>query len=581
MMTNKELADIFTLIADLLQIKGDVIYKILAYRKAAESLTNLGRDARAVWEEGGVPALIEIPGVGKAIAEKIDELLTTGELSFLTKLGSEIPLSLAEMMPVPDLGPKKIKLFYDELGVKDLAGLEQAAAEGQLRSLPGMGEKSEAKILAGIESLKRRQEIGERTPIEKAWPFAQDQLALLRAVPGVTAAETAGSLRRMRETVGDLDILVAAHDSAPVMEAFVSQPGVSRVLGQGTTKASIEFSNGTRAQVWVHPPERFGTALQYATGSKDHNVRLREIALDQGLSLSEHAIVNTGTGEEILCAAEEDVYAALGLEWVTPEMREDRGEVRLARAHKLPKLIRAEDVRSSLHNHSHYSDGKNTMREMALAAIEKGYEVLAFTDHSYSLGIVQGVNADDLLKQREEVNALQDELGDRIRLLLGVEMEIRADGSLDFEDDVLRQLDLVIGALHVSLRQPREQVTLRMLNAIRNPYVNIIAHPTGRQIPDREPADLDMDAIFEAALENDTALEINANPRRLDLKDVYAKRAAEMGIKLSINTDAHRTTHFDLLHFGIATARRGWVTKEQVINCWSPVELLAWLGRNK
>lgn len=580
-MTNKELADIFTLIADLLQIKGDVIYKILAYRKAAESLTNLGRDARTVWEEGGIPALIEIPGVGKAIAEKIDELLKTGELSFLTQLGGQIPLSLAELMPVPDLGPKKIKLFYDELGIQDLAGLEQAASEGRLRSLSGMGEKSEAKILAGIESLKRRQAIGERTPIEKAWPFAQEQLALLRAVPGVTAAETAGSLRRMRETVGDLDILVAAQDSAPVMQAFVSQPGVSRVLGQGTTKASIEFSNGTRAQVWVHPPERFGTALQYATGSKDHNVRLREIALDQGLSLSEHALVNTATGEEILCADEAHVYAALGLDWVTPEMREDRGEVKLARARNLPKLIRIEDIRASLHNHSNYSDGRNTMKEMALAAIEKGYELLAFTDHSYSLGIVQGVNADDLKRQRAELDALQDELGDRIRLLLGVEMEIRADGSLDFEDDVLKQLDLVIGAMHVSLRQPREQVTQRMLNAIHHPLVNIIAHPTGRQIPDREPADLDMDAIFEAALETDTALEINANPRRLDLKDIYAKRAMEMGIKLCINTDAHHTSHFDLLHFGIATARRGWVTSGQVINCLPPDELLTWLGRNK
>ncbi len=580
-MTNKELADIFTLIADLLQIKGEVIYKILAYRKAAESLTDLGREARVIWEEGGIPALIEIPGVGKAIAEKIDELLSTGELSFLNKLGTELPLTLAGLMPVPDLGPKKIKLFYDELGIEDLAGLEKAAAEGLLRDLPGMGEKSEAKILAGIESLKRRQATGDRTPIEKAWPFAQEQLAMLRALPGVSAADAAGSLRRMRDTVGDLDILVAAAESGPVMEAFTKQPAVARILGQGSTKSSVEFSNGMRAQVWVHPPERFGTALQYATGSKDHNVRLREIALDKGLSLSEHALVNTANGEEILCATEEEVYAGLGLQWVPPEMREDRGEVKIARANGLPQLIRTEDVVSSLHNHSTYSDGKQSMKEMALAALERGYRVLAITDHSYSLGIVQGVTAEDLLKQRAEMDALQEELGDRIRLLLGVEMEIRADGVLDFEDEVLKQLDLVIGALHVSLRQPREQVTERMLNAIRNPYVDIIAHPTGRQIPDRDPADLDMDVLFDAALETDTALEINANPRRLDLKDIYARRAMELGIKLSINTDAHHTDQYDLLHFGIATARRGWVTSEQVINCWQPAELLAWLGRNR
>ncbi len=580
-MTNKELADIFTLIADLLQIKGEVIYKILAYRKAAESLTDLGREARVIWEEGGIPALIEIPGVGKAIAEKIDELLSTGELSFLNKLGTELPLTLAGLMPVPDLGPKKIKLFYDELGIEDLTGLEKAAAEGLLRDLPGMGEKSEAKIMAGIESLKRRQATGDRTPIEKAWPFAQEQLAMLRALPGVSAADAAGSLRRMRDTVGDLDILVAAAESGPVMEAFTKQPAVARILGQGSTKSSVEFSNGMRAQVWVHPPERFGTALQYATGSKDHNVRLREIALDKGLSLSEHALVNTANGEEILCATEEEVYAGLGLQWVPPEMREDRGEVKIARANGLPQLIRTEDVVSSLHNHSTYSDGKQSMKEMALAALERGYRVLAITDHSYSLGIVQGVTAEDLLKQRAEMDALQEELGDRIRLLLGVEMEIRADGSLDFEDEVLKQLDLVIGALHVSLRQPREQVTERMLNAIRNPYVDIIAHPTGRQIPDRDPADLDMDVLFDAALETDTALEINANPRRLDLKDIYARRAMELGIKLSINTDAHHTDQYDLLHFGIATARRGWVTSEQVINCWQPAELLAWLGRNR
>jgi DNA polymerase (family 10) len=332
-----------------------------------------------------------------------------------------------------------------------------------------------------------------------------------------------------------------------------------------------------RAQVWVHPPERFGTALQYATGSKDHGVKVREIALSKGLSLSEHALTDTKTEAEILCATEEEVYEKLGLQWVPPEMREDRGEVALAKERKLPQLVEIGDIASSLHNHSNYSDGKATMREMAEAAITRGYRVLAITDHSYSLGIVQGVTAEELLKQREELDVLQADLGDRIKLLLGSEVEIRADGSLDFEDEVLAALDIVIASLHVSLRQPREQVTERLLNAIRNPHVDVIGHPTGRQIPDRDPADLDMDAVFAAAKKHDVALEVNANPRRLDLRDIYVRRAMELGIKLSINTDAHAPEHYDLLHFGIATARRGWTTPEAVINCWEPEKLLDWL----
>jgi DNA polymerase (family 10) len=575
--TNYKLASQFSLIADLLQIKGEVIYKILAYRKASENLTELGREARAIYEEGGVNGLKAIPGIGQAIADKIEELLTTNKLEFLEKLTAEIPASLAELMAVPDLGPKKIKLFYDEIGVQTLEELEAAAKQAKLQGLPGMGEKSEAKILAGLESLQRRRALGDRTPLGRALPFAEDQLDLLRTVPGVTAAETAGSLRRRRETVGDVDILVAAADSEPLMEAFTTQPGVARVLGKGTTKASVEFSSGMRAQLWVHPPERFGTALQYATGSKDHNVKLRERALDMGLSLSEHALTDTETGEEITCATEAQVYAALDLPWVPPEMREDRGEIKAAAEKRLPALIEIGDIRAALHNHSTWSDGRNSVLEMAQGAIERGYEVLAITDHSHSLGIANGLNADQLRAQRREIEEVQAKLGDQIHLLQGVELEIRADGSLDFEDDILAGLDIVVASLHVSLRQPRDQITDRLLNAIRNPHVDVIGHPTGRQIPDREPADLDMDALLAAALEHDTVLEVNANPMRLDLNDVYIRRAVDMGIKLSINTDAHSLEHYDLLHFGIATARRGWTRPGQVINCWDSQELLDWL----
>jgi DNA polymerase (family 10) len=569
--SNGELAEIFLLIANLLEIKGEVIYKILAYRKAAESLSSLGRDVKDVWREG---KLTEIPGVGKAIAEKIDELLSTGKLGFLEKLKTEVPEGLAELLPVPDLGPKKIAMFWRELGVTDLAGLEAAARAGKLRDLPGMGEKSEAKIIAGIESLSRRT---TRIPLGRAWPLAQELLEALRQVPGVVAAEAAGSLRRMRSTVGDVDLLVAAGDSKAVMEAFVKDPRVSRVLGQGDTKSSVEYSHGLRAQLWVHPPERFGTALQYATGSKDHNVRLRELALKKGLSLSEHSLQRKD-GSEILCATEDEVYAALGLSWIPPELREDRGEVQAAKAGKLPELIQLSDVRAELHVHSTWSDGKLSIEDMAKEARRRGLKVLAFTDHSASLGVAGGLSIDEIREQRKEIDAVQSKLGDSIRLLQGAEVEILSDGSLDFPDDDLARLDVVIAALHTGLRQPREKVTERTLNAIRNPHVDIIAHPTGRLIPDREPADLDMDAVLAAAAENDTALEINAHPSRLDLDDVYARRAAEMGVPLTLNTDAHIASELDLRHFGVATARRGWIEPKNVINCWDDKRLLKWLG---
>lgn len=569
-LTNRQLADTFTLIANLLEIKGEVIYKILAYRKAAESLEALGRPAADYHREG---RLTEIPGVGKAIAEKIDELLTTGKLDFLEKLKAEVPESLAEILQVPDLGPKKVALFWKELGITTLAELEAAARAGKLRSLPGMGEKSEAKVLAGIEALGRRS---GRIPLGRAWPFAQELLAMLRQAPGVVRAEAAGSLRRMRPTVGDLDLLAAADDSQPVMQAFISRPDVARVLGKGETKASVEFTHGLRAQLWVHPPERFGTALQYATGSKDHNVRLRERALKLGLSLSEHALARPD-GSEILCATEEEVYQALGLPWIPPELREDRGEVQAALAGALPRLLERGDLQAELHSHSTWSDGRLSIRQMAEAALARGYKLLAITDHSASLGVAGGLSVDELRQQREEIDAVQGELGRKIRLLQGAEVEIRADGELDYPDEVLASLDIVIASLHVSLRQPREKVTQRLINAIRNPHVDIIGHPTGRLLPDREGADLDMEAVLLAAAESGVALEINAHPARLDLEDTYARRAVELGIPLSINTDAHSDSDLDLIHFGVATARRGWVGPEHVINAWDVERLEAWL----
>lgn len=571
-MNNKQLADKLTLIADLLEIKGEVIFKIRAYQRAAESLVNLGRDASELASEG---TLMDVPGIGKAIAEKIQELLATGKLEFLEKLSQEVPPSLVSMLQIPDMGPKKVALVWKQLNLTTVEELEAAARAGKLRDLPGMGEKSESKILAGIESLKRRS---GRTPLGVILQFVESLITDLQAVPGVYQVAPAGSIRRRRSTVGDVDLLVSTDDSQAVMRAFVSLPSVVMVIGQGSTKSSVEFSNGVRAQLWAHPKNRFGTALQYATGSKEHNVQLREYALSKKLSLSERAFV-TSTGDEITCDTEEKVYETLGLPWIPPELREGRGEIQAAKNGTLPRLIGTSDIVSELHTHSTWSDGRVTMREMVQAAVEGGYKILAITDHSHSLGIVQGVKPEDLPSQRREIDQLRNEFGDQITILHGVEMEIKADGSLDYPDDILAWLDIVIASLHVSLRQPRQQVTQRVLNAVQNPHVDIIGHPTGRLLPDREGADLDMAEILKASAEFGVALEINANPNRLDLDDVFARQAMEIGIPLSINTDAHHPDHLAYLSYGVGVARRAWVQPAQVLNCWSPADLLQWLKK--
>jgi DNA polymerase (family X) len=573
-MNNRDVAEVFQTIGDLLEIKGENIYKILAYRKAADSLSNLGRDVNEVWRKG---ELASIPGVGKAIAEKIDELLSTGSLAFLENLRGEVPVTLVELLRVPDLGPKKVALFWKQAGITSLAELEQAARDGKLRSLPGMGEKSEARLLSGIEAVGRRT---TRFPLARAWPVAQEILTRLRETPGVIAAEAGGSLRRMRPTVGDLDLLVSTTDPKSVMDAFINDPRVMEVLSHGEIKSSVEYHNHLRAQLWVQPPERYGSALVYATGSKDHNVRLREMALDRGLSLSDRGFLKEDQ-TEILCATEEEVYALLDLPWIPPEIREDRGEIQAGLSGKLPRLLEQADLRAELHTHTTWSDGRNSVKEMAEAAIARGFSILAITDHSGGLGITGGLSQEGILAQRAEIKTVQREFGDKILILQGAEVEIRADGSLDYPDAILESLDIVIASLHVSLRQPRAQVTGRMLNAIRNPNVDIIGHPTGRLIPDREGADLDMDAVLEAAAESGVALEISAHPLRLDLEDIYARRAIELGVHLSVNTDAHSPPEFDQIHFGVATARRGWVEPRHVINTWKPEKLLAWLKKRK
>jgi DNA polymerase (family X) len=569
-MNNLQLADTFQTIANLLEIKGEIIYKTLAYRKAAESLNSLGQDINEIWRAG---KLNEVPGVGKAIAEKIDELLTTGQLGFLEKLKLEVPLGLVELLKVPDVGPKKAALFWHEAGITNVAELEAAARTGKLRGLPGMGEKSEAKILAGVEALQRR---GGRIPIGRAWLEAQALLAYLRALPDVGTAELAGSLRRMRSTIGDLDLVASSSSPQAVMAAFKNYSQVVQVIAGGDAKTSVELYRGLRVQLWIQPPERFGTVLQYATGSKDHNVRLRELAIDRGFSLSEQRLVRTD-GSELLCSSEEEVYAAIGLPYIPPELREDCGEIEAALSGKLPAMLSLSDLKAELHCHTTWSDGSDSIRAMAGAAVARGLHILAITDHSRGLGVTNGLSPEGLLQQRVEIDAVQQEMGDKLRLLQGSEVEIHADGSLEFPDEVLASLDIVVASVHTGLRQPREKVTARLLNAIRNPHVDIIGHPTGGLIGEREPADVDMDALLGAAAESGTALEINADPSRLDLNDVYARRAVELGVHLSVNRDAHSCETLGQNEFGVATARRGWVGPQHVINAWSAPKLLNWL----
>jgi DNA polymerase (family 10) len=575
-VNNREIADLFDRVADMLEVKGEIIHRVLAYRHAAESIRELPRDLRAIAAEGG---LDDVPAIGKIIAEKIQEILDTGTLRFYEKLAEEVPPGVVDILHVNGVGPKKAKMFWQTANITTLEALETAAREGKLRELPGMGAKSEAKILEGIESLKRRS-ADTRMPLGVALPVAEALLARLLAQPGAQKGVVAGSLRRARPTIGDVDLLVCAADeyAVPIISSFTKMDEVARVLGEGDTRSAVELHNGLQVDLRILPPERWGTALQYFTGSQAHNIKTRGIAQARGLQLNEWALTPTNGDPEILCATEEEVYQHLGMSYIPPEIREDWGEIEAAQQGRIPKLIELADIRADLHMHTVWSDGKLTVREMAEAALARGREYIVITDHSQGATIANGLSVERLLAQAEEVRRVDADMRP-FRVFHGTEMEIRADGTLDFPDEVLEKLDFVIASLHVGLRQPRVQVTARLLNALRNPHVDLIGHPRGQLIPDREGADLDMDMVFEAAKQNGTALEINANPHRLDLEAGYARRAAELGIPISINTDAHRAEEMDLMRFGILTARRGWLTADSVINTWSLDQFLAWVTR--
>jgi len=573
-MEKEKVAAIFAALADILDIQGENYHRIRAYRRAAENVAALDRPLEEVWRAGGLEA---IPGIGKTLAAKIDELMRSGQLEAYQKLKAQVPEGVVEMLQIPGVGPKRAAVFWKELGVADVEALEEAARAGRLRSLPGMGAKSEQNVLSGIEALKRRT---GRTRLGDAWDLAQRLLEPLRQAPGVVQAAPAGSLRRMRETVGDLDILVASSHPEPVMARFRELDQVDEVLLSGPTKTTCNFLLPRTQEVFqvdlrVLEPARWGTALQYFTGSQAHNVHLRKLALDQGLSLSEYALKRE-EGGEILCATEEEVYAALGLPLIPPELREDRGEIEAAAKGRLPDLVELADLRGDLQFHTTWSDGHQSLLEMARAAQARGLEYGLVTDHSYSLGVTGGLTAERLREQRAEIAEVNRRLGGAFRLLAGVEVEVRADGELDLPDETLAELDLVVAAVHTGLRQDRGRVTGRMIAAIRNPHVDIIAHPTGRLIGEREGADLDMEAVLRAAAEAGVAVEINAHPLRLDLNDIHARRAVQLGVALVISSDSHDVGGFDLLRFGVAIARRGWATAADVLNTRPVEEVLRW-----
>ena len=577
-LSNREIADIFQRCADMLQIRGDNIHRVLSYRRAAETIRSLPRDLRVISQEGG---LTQLPYIGKTIAAKIDEMLTSGELDFYNRLKAEIPEGLVDIMHINGVGPKKAKLFWERLDIRSIKALRQAAEADKLADLPGMGKKSQQKILDGIDALSRQT---GRTPIGDARPAASRILNLLMTLPQALEGAVAGSIRRGRETIGDVDILIASEDAAPIMEKFVNLENVARVLGHGSSKSSVELLSGLQVDLRVLEKARWGTALHYFTGSQAHNVKIRQLALERGLSLNEHAFSPVDasktiidSADKILCDSEEKVYQTLCLPFIPPELREDRGEIEAARNNTLPTLIRRRDIIADLHLHTTDSDGKLTIREMAAACQARGCKYIAITDHSRSLGIANGLSIERLLKQIEEVRRVNAEM-DGIHILAGSEVDIRADGQLDYPDEILSRLDFVIASLHVGLRQKREQITERLLHAIRNPHIDMIGHPAARQIPHREAVDADWDAVLQAARQHQTILEINANPTRLDLNAELARLAKDTGVLLAVNSDAHLEEQLDLLDFGITNARRGWVEARHAVNAWSFEKFSAWLA---
>jgi len=572
-MKNVDIAAVFDSIAGLLELKGDNKFKIRAYARAAGIIRHLPEEMDMMHEEG--KDFKDVAGIGDAIAAKSMELITTGRLRFYEELKAQLPDGIINLMDIPGIGPRTAYRVATELGIGTVEQLEAAISDGRLAGLERMGEKTAANILHAIEVFRRKD---RRIPLGEALPVVEEVLAALRVVPGVRNLTPAGSLRRFRETVGDIDLMGTADDPEFVINAFAALPQVREVLSKGPTKAGVILHSGLQVDLRIVAHQDFGSLLQHFTGSKEHNVALRARSQKQGLSLSEYGITDINTGSIAKFADEESFYGYLGLQYIPPELREDMGEIALAEKNALPALIELQDIRGDLHAHSTGSDGIDNIEAIAAAAAALGYEYLAITDHSSGRNIGKGKKMERVEKQTNEINRLnRSSIG--LYLLNGVEVDIRVDGSLDLPDDVLAGLDIVVASVHSSFLQSREVMTRRIIGAIENPNVDIIAHPTCRKIGEREPVDVDLEAVFSAAARYGKMLEINAIPDRLDLKDLDAHRARELGVMLTINTDAHAASHLGFMKFGIGLARRAWCRPEDIFNTRPLKKVLEYLRK--
>jgi DNA polymerase (family 10) len=573
-MKNIEIAKLFNEIADFLEIKDDNPFRIRAYRRAAQAIEGLPEDIAAIAERG---TLLDVPGIGKDLAAKIQEVLAKGTVEYLEDLRKEIPAGVIDLMGIHGVGPRTAKLLYEQVGVDSVERLEELARAHKLAGLPGIKAKTEENILKGIAVWRSGR---ERMPLGRALVLAEAILGDLRRLKAVDQIQAAGSLRRMKETVKDIDILVTSAEPVRVMAAFIGLPNLAEVLAHGDTKSSVRLRENIQVDLRVVEPDCFGAALQYFTGSKQHNIRVRELAQRRGLKVSEYGVFNEKNNRRVAGKTEAEVYRAVGLPFIPPELREDGGEIEAALEDRLPSLVSAEDIRGDLQMHTTWSDGAHSLAELAAGVRAKGYRYMAVTDHSKSATVAGGMKDEQVLQMIAEVRALNKKMKG-FRILAGCEVDIKGDGTLDFPDEILRQLDLVLVSVHSRFKMTREEMTARIVRAVQHPLVHMLGHPTGRLIGERGAYEVDMEAVLMAARAAGTAVEINASPSRLDLSDLHARRANELGIPIAINTDAHTIGQLDYMRFGVAVARRAWLTPQDVLNAWPEEQLLSWLEKRR
>ena len=570
-MKNIEVAELINEIADYLEFANEP-FKVRAYRKAALGIEGLSEDIEQIWKEN---KLTDLPGIGEGIAKKIDDLLKNGKSKYLQELKKATPVNLEELGKIEGIGPKTILKLYEELNVRNLAGLEKAAKQGKIQKIKGLGPTVEQNILKSIEFARKSS---ERIPLGFAMSSAEEIIRMLKTLKEINRVSIAGSTRRMKETIGDIDILATSKNPDKVIDFFTKMPSVADVLAKGETKSSVRLKEGIQVDLRVLDDNIFGAALLYFTGNKEHNIILRKVAIEKGLKLSEYGLFDKKTNRLVAGKTEEDVYKRLGMDFIEPEMREDDGEVELAQHHLLPKLIGYNDIKGDLQMHTKWSDGNNTIEEMALAAKQLGHKYICITDHTGKLIIAHALDEKRILEQRKEIDKANKKLSG-IRILQGVEVNITDDGSLDMPDKILKQLDIVVASVHSGFKNPKDKITKRMIKAMENENVDIIAHPTGRLITKRESYEIDLDEVFDSAKETKTAMEINSYPERMDLRDVHVKMAVKAGVKLVISTDAHNADQLHFIKLGIGTARRGWATKDDVINTRSLKDMMRMLKK--